>query len=125
MSVCRNCHWMEVTHDGGLCFRCWHWLEFGAIVIDPAEEGECHHAWHCERCGRDGPGMAKLRREWEKADVPSWHPLRSGPRPQVNVAPVDGNTPAVDRATTTPPKPVQDDDAPPDGLLNAGGGKSK
>ena len=25
----------------------------------------CAHAWHCERCGLDGHGMADLRAEWE------------------------------------------------------------
>jgi len=39
--------------------------QLNAIGFKPTEP--CKHAWHCERCGRDGPGMAELRAEWDDA----------------------------------------------------------
>jgi len=49
--------------------------ELKEISDDSAHGEECRHAWHCERCGMDGPGMGELRDEWDREDGvlrPSW-----------------------------------------------------
>jgi len=41
------------------------------LVWSMRHEAPCDHAWHCERCGMDGTGMAGLRAEWESHDLPA------------------------------------------------------